>query len=88
MFNFLAVGVKALPCMPATSIQELLSIEINPIEHEELTLVMQYLEKHPLEPTPEWVPLLRDKLAMGPVQNKRKRGILARIIRHFRKKHR
>lgn len=83
--NFLAVGCQKLPCMPDLSIEELLTIEITPVEHKELTLIMQYIEQNPLNPMPEWVGILREKLAMGPVESKRRRGLFSRIFRRKRR---
>ncbi len=83
--NFLAVGCEKLPCMPELSIEELLNIEITPVEYKELTLIMQYIEQNPLNPMPEWVGVLREKLAMGPVEKKRKKGLLSRLFRRRKK---
>lgn len=90
MFNFMAVGVNNLPCMPSITMDELMGIQMNTIEHEELSLVMKYLDEHPLKPVPEWIPLLREKLASGPIisSGKSRRSIFARIKRHFQKKRR
>lgn len=84
-FNFLAVGAGPLPCMPPTTIEELMQIDINTVEYKELSLIMQYLEEHPLEPMPEWVAVMREKLAMGPVEKKRKKGLFARLFRRRKK---
>ena len=61
--NFMAVGVHDLPCMPPMLPHEdLLPDIINEGEHEELSLLVEYLDKHPIHPTPQWEIRLREKL--------------------------
>ena len=61
--NFMAVGVNDLPCMPPTAPdEELLPDVLNETEHQELSLLVDYLDKNPLVPTPLWEKRLRHKL--------------------------
>ena len=58
--NFLAVGVEDLPCMPPLqSEKELLDFTMTPVEQLEMSLLLEYLDAHPLKQVPAWEEHLR-----------------------------
>lgn len=74
--NFLAVGVNELPCMPPLeSEEELLEFTMNPVEKKEISLLLEYLDVHPLPQPSSWEAHLRAKLntPASPVPKKKKR---------------
>lgn len=73
--NFLAVGVKDLPCMPPLkSEEELLDFPMTPVEQLEISLLLEYLDAHPLTPPPSWEARLRAMVdtPCSPVPEKKK----------------
>lgn len=65
--NFLAAGIGNLPCMPLiNSEDELFEDELNEGEYQELSLIIEYLDVHPIIPRPEWETRLRKILALPP----------------------
>lgn len=62
--NFLAVGVAELPCMPPLKDESMLErIPVtSEVEQQELTMLIWYLDRHPLNPTPAWEKALRNRL--------------------------
>ena len=86
IINFKAAGIDALPCMPALTEEELFDFELTQVEQKEMLPVLEYLEHHPITPTPSWVQKLRDKLAAGIQESKpRKRGFFAKLFRRRKK---
>jgi len=84
--NFLAAGVKDLPCMPPLkSEDELLEFTMTPVEQLEISLLLEYLDEHPLTPPPSWEMRLRAMAdePFSPAPEKRSR--FSRLTQGIRK---
>lgn len=72
--------------MPALTEEELFDFELTQVEQKEMLPVLEYLEHHPITPTPSWVQKLRDKLAAGIQESQpRKRRFFAKLFRRRKK---
>ena len=87
IINFKAVGIEQLPCMPTITDEELFDFQLTQVEHKQIMPALEYLEKHPLHPTPSWVQKLREKLAGGIQESKpRKRGVFSKLFKKRKKR--
>ncbi|MCC8147500.1 hypothetical protein [Akkermansia sp.] len=84
--NFLAVGVKELPCMPPLQNEdELLDFMMTPVEQLEISLLLEYLDAHPLRPVPVWESRLRAMMGSPAVAMPEKKCWFSRFAYWCRK---
>ncbi len=86
--NFMAVGIDRLPCMPPLSDpNSAADIEISSTEVKELTMLLNYMDAHPLQPPPQWEIRLRELLKHPlPEPTKKLTGFFGKLFKHRKKK--